>query len=93
MVDDDHGHLAGVILAATSVKKLITSATIAVAAQVPSQPPLAHRPVLPLLCVLAAQMTRIIAPAALTTLGLSGAPVHEPVHARGPSAPSSCYCA
>jgi hypothetical protein len=45
------------------------------------------------LCVLAAQMTRIIAPAALTTLGLSGAPVHEPVHARGPSAPSSCYYA
>ena len=35
MVDDDHGHLAGVILAATSVEKLITSATIAVAAQVP----------------------------------------------------------
>jgi hypothetical protein len=34
-------------------------------------------------CVLAVQMTRIIAPAALTTLGLSGAPVH----ARGPSAP------
>jgi hypothetical protein len=26
-------------------------------------------------------MTRIIALTALTTLGLSGAPVHEPVHA------------
>jgi len=30
-------------------------------------------------------MTRIIALAALTTLGLSGAPLHEPVHARGPT--------
>jgi hypothetical protein len=43
--------------------------------------------------VLAAQITRIIALAALTALGLSSALVHEPVHARGPSAPSSCYCA
>jgi hypothetical protein len=32
-------------------------------------------------CALAAQTTRIIALTALTTLGLSGAPVHEPVHA------------
>src|SRR6267142_3885661 len=32
-------------------------------------------------------MARIIALAALTTLGLSGAPVHEPVHARGPTRP------
>jgi len=30
-------------------------------------------------------MARIIALMALTALGLSGAPVHEPVHARGPS--------
>jgi hypothetical protein len=30
---------------------------------------------------------------ALTTLGLSGAPVHEPVHAEAPLARSSCYCA
>jgi len=36
-------------------------------------------------CSLAAQMTRIIALMALITLGLSGAPVHEPVHA-------SCRC-
>jgi hypothetical protein len=32
-------------------------------------------------CALPGQMTRIIALMALTTLGLSGAPVHEPVHA------------
>src|SRR5258705_11777105 len=32
-------------------------------------------------------MARIIALAALTTLGLSDAPVHEPVHARGPTRP------
>jgi len=32
-------------------------------------------------------MTRIIALTPLTTLGLSGAPVHEPVHARDPSGP------
>jgi hypothetical protein len=31
-------------------------------------------------------MTRIIALMALTTLGLSGAPVHEPVHAEAPLA-------
>ncbi len=30
-------------------------------------------------------MTRIIALTALTTLGLSDAPVHEPVHAGGPT--------
>jgi len=34
---------------------------------------------------LAAQMTRIIARTALTTLGVSDAPVHEPVHDRGAS--------
>ena len=33
---------------------------------------------------LAAPMTRVIALMALTALGLSGAPVHEPVHSRGP---------
>jgi hypothetical protein len=38
-------------------------------------------------------MTRNIAPTALTALGLSGAPVHEPVHGRGAYIPSSCYCA
>jgi hypothetical protein len=32
-------------------------------------------------------MTRIIALTALTTLGLSGAPVHEPVHGRGAHIP------
>jgi hypothetical protein len=26
-------------------------------------------------------------------LGLSGDPVHEPVHARDPASPASCYCA
>jgi hypothetical protein len=35
-------------------------------------------------CGLAAQMTRIIALMALTTLGLSGTPGHEPVHAEAP---------
>ena len=35
---------------------------------------------------LAAQMTRVIAPMALAALELSGNPVHEPVHARGPCA-------
>ena len=35
-------------------------------------------------CVLAAQMTRVIALTALTALGLSDAPVHEPVHTQGP---------
>jgi hypothetical protein len=30
-------------------------------------------------------MARIIAPTAFAALGLSGAPVHEPVHARGPT--------
>jgi hypothetical protein len=42
-------------------------------------------------CALAAQMTRIIVPEALTTLGLSGAPVHEPVHGLGTHAPRPCY--
>jgi hypothetical protein len=41
------------------------------------------------LCVLAAQTTRIIAQTALTTMGLSDAPVHEPVHARGPTEPQT----
>src|SRR5271155_1473975 len=40
---------------------------------------------------LAAQITRIIALTALTTLGLSGTPVHEPVHGRGAHVPSPCY--
>ena len=44
-------------------------------------------------CALAAQMARIIALTAVTTLGLSGAPVHEPVHARGSDVPPSCYSA
>ena len=38
---------------------------------------------------LAALMAPIIAFMALSALGLSGDPVHEPVHARGPA---SCYC-
>ena len=38
-------------------------------------------------------VTGIIALTALAALGLSGDPVHEPVHARGPCAQSSCYCA
>jgi hypothetical protein len=42
---------------------------------------------------LAAQMAQIIALTALTTLGLSGAPVHEPVHGRGAHFPLSRYCA
>jgi hypothetical protein len=42
---------------------------------------------------LAAPMTRGIALTALAALGLSGAPFHEPFHARGPFGPSSCYCA
>jgi len=36
-------------------------------------------------CVLAAMMARLIALTALAALGLSGDPVHEPVHARGPA--------
>jgi hypothetical protein len=35
-------------------------------------------------CTLAAPMARIIALMALDALGLSGAPVHEPVHAEAP---------
>jgi hypothetical protein len=42
---------------------------------------------------LAAQRAPIIALTALAALGLSGDPVHEPVHDRGPGIPSSCYCA
>jgi len=42
---------------------------------------------------LAAQMTRIIALTALAVLGLSDAPVHEPVHAEAPLVRSSYYCA
>jgi hypothetical protein len=34
---------------------------------------------------LAAQAARVIALMALAALGLSGEPVHEPVHARGPA--------
>lgn len=39
---------------------------------------------------LAAPIARLIARMAL---GISGDPVHEPVHARGPCVPPSCYCA
>ena len=42
---------------------------------------------------LAAPMARAIARMALAALGLPGDPVHEPVHARGPASPASCYCA
>ena len=38
---------------------------------------------------LPARMTRIIALMALAALGLSGAPSHEPSHARGPHVPPS----
>jgi hypothetical protein len=38
-------------------------------------------------------MTREIALTALTALGLSGNPCHEPFHARSPDGPTSCYCA
>jgi hypothetical protein len=44
-------------------------------------------------CVLPAQMPQIIALTALTALGLSGAPVQEPVHARSPTPHSSWYYA
>ena len=40
---------------------------------------------------LAAPMARAIAPAALVALGLSGDPVHEPVHARAPASRDTCY--
>ena len=36
------------------------------------------------LCALAARMARVMALMAPAALGLSGAPVHEPVHAQGP---------
>jgi hypothetical protein len=42
---------------------------------------------------LAAPMAQEIALVALAALGLSGDPVHEPVHARSPASPPSCYCA
>ena len=42
---------------------------------------------------LAAPMAPAIARMALAALGLSGDPVHEPVHARDPASPASCYCA
>ena len=42
---------------------------------------------------LAAPIARAIARMALTALGLSGDPVHEPVHARDTQHPTSCYCA
>ena len=42
---------------------------------------------------LAAPIARAIAQMALAALGLSGDPVHEPVHARDPASPASCCCA
>ena len=42
---------------------------------------------------LAAPMAWVIARMALAALGLSGDPVHEPVHVRGPESPPSCYSA
>jgi len=42
---------------------------------------------------LAAPMARVIAPMALAALRLPGNPVHKPVHALGPFALPSCYCA
>ena len=42
---------------------------------------------------LAAPIAQEIALMALTALGLSGDPVHEPVHVRGPASSASCYCA
>ena len=42
---------------------------------------------------LAAPIARAIAQMALAALGLSGNPVHEPVHARDPASPASCCCA
>jgi hypothetical protein len=41
---------------------------------------------------LAAPIARVIALMALTALGLSGDPVHEPVHAPRPCVLASCYC-
>jgi len=43
-------------------------------------------------CALAARMTRVIALIALATLELPGAPVHEPVHARGPLSRHPTLC-
>ena len=42
---------------------------------------------------LAAPIARVMARMALAALGLSGGPVHESVHARGPASPAFCYCA
>ena len=42
---------------------------------------------------LAAPIARAIAQMAPAALELSGDPVHEPVHARNPASPASCYCA
>ena len=42
---------------------------------------------------LAALIAPNIALTAHAALGLSGDPVHETVHARGPASPGSCYCA
>ena len=41
----------------------------------------------------AAPIAPIIALMALAALGLSGDPVREPVHVRGPCVPSPYYCA
>jgi len=38
-------------------------------------------------------MTRVIALMALAALGLTEAPVHEPVHSRGAHPSPLCYCA
>ena len=45
------------------------------------------------MCALAALMTRVIALMALAALGLTEAPVHEPVHVEAPAPNSSYYCA
>jgi len=42
---------------------------------------------------LPAPIARAMARMALAALGLSGDPVHEPVHARDTQHPTSCYCA
>ena len=46
-------------------------------------------------CAMCASCTddTVIALTALAALGLSDAPVHEPVHGRGAYVRSSCYCA
>jgi hypothetical protein len=42
---------------------------------------------------LAAPIAPVIALMTPAALGLSGDPVHEPVHVRDPASPASCYCA